>query len=431
MARQVDWDELAAVATRSALATAGYPAPDGRVTLDALASHYGVDPRELNRDVDRQLQEQVHRDYAMVQEFRIAMLRLCQAQLRSGQVVDAEHTAVLDWLRGDLRQISALKSALIFRKIGRHNARHLLFSLAHWLAVNNHAGLALVLDIRRLGFARRPGPDERYGHYYTRSSLLDAYEVLRQLVDNTDEMTNCIVMVVASPAFLSDSPRGLDAYQALSSGSRRSAGRQPGQPLFVSRQVGRSMSNDITVERRRALEAFRAGVPNRDTVAVLGSMQQGVEDRFSQLTAAVRALPDSSVPGGILVGGGFGSGKSHVLEYLAHIALSEGFVVSKIVISKETPLYDPVRVYRSAIELAKVPGRPGSAIDEIATGLQEDSPSYAELYRWAHQDDSPVDGRSRPHSSCMTTGAGTRSSPTGSSGFGRATRCRWPTSGGD
>ena len=105
VARQVDWDELAAVATRSALAAAGYPAPDGRVTLDALASHYGVDPRELKRDVDRQLQEQVHRDYAMVQEFRTGMLRLCQAQLRSGQVVDAEHAAVLDWLRGDLRQI--------------------------------------------------------------------------------------------------------------------------------------------------------------------------------------------------------------------------------------------------------------------------------------------------------------------------------------
>ena len=71
VARQVDWDELAAVATRSALAAVGYPAPDGRVTLDALASHYGVDSRELKRDVDRQLQEQVHRDYAMVQEFRI------------------------------------------------------------------------------------------------------------------------------------------------------------------------------------------------------------------------------------------------------------------------------------------------------------------------------------------------------------------------
>lgn len=215
VARQVNWDGLATVATRAALASAGYPAADGLIALDGLASHYRVEPGELKRDVDRQLQDRVHRDYAMVQEFRTAMLRLCQAQLRSGQVVGAEHAAVLDWLRGELRQVSVLKSALIFRRIGRDNARHLLFSLAHWLAVNDRAGLALVLDIRRLGFARRPGPEERQGHYYTKTALLDAYEVLRQLVDNTDEMANCIVVVVGAPAFLSGTPRGLDAYQAL------------------------------------------------------------------------------------------------------------------------------------------------------------------------------------------------------------------------
>jgi hypothetical protein len=216
VARQIDWDDLATVATRKAVAAVGYPAPPGgAVLLDGLASHHRVDARELKRDVDRQLQQQVQQDYAMVQEFRTAVLRLCQAQLHSGQVVDAEHAAVVDWLRGDLRQISVLRSALIFRRIGRHNARHLLFSLAHWLAVNDRAGLALVLDVRRLGFARRPAPEERRGQYYTKAALLDAYEVLRQLVDNTDEMANCIVAVVASPSFLSDMSRGLDAYQAL------------------------------------------------------------------------------------------------------------------------------------------------------------------------------------------------------------------------
>jgi P-loop Domain of unknown function (DUF2791) len=216
IARQIDWDDLATVATERAVAAAGYPVPPGgRLSLDQLASHYRVDPRELKRDVDRQLQQQVHRDYDMVPEFRTAMLRLCQAQLHSGQVVDAEHAAVLNWLRGDLRQISALKSALIFRRIGRHNARHVLFSLAHWLAVNDRAGLALVLDIRRLGYARRPGPDERHGHYYTKAALLDAYEALRQLVDNTDEMAHCMAIVMASPAFVADPSRGLDAYQAL------------------------------------------------------------------------------------------------------------------------------------------------------------------------------------------------------------------------
>ena len=181
----------------------------------------------------------------MVQEFRTAMLRLCQAQLHSGQVVDAEHAAVLDWLRGDLRQISVLKSALIFRRIGRHNARHLLYSLAHWLAVNDRAGLALLLDIRRLGFARRPSPDERHGHYYTKAALLDAYEVLRQLVDNTDEMANCIVMVVASHRVpVRRGPRARRLPGAEAAHLRRGARRQPRQPAVVADPAGGGMSGD-------------------------------------------------------------------------------------------------------------------------------------------------------------------------------------------
>ncbi len=216
VARQVDWDGLAEIAARRSVAAAGYDLPAGAaLSLDALAAHHGVDARELRRDIDRALQTGIHHDYAMVSELRTAMLRLCQAQLRTGQVTDAEHTAVLDWLRGDLRQISALKSALIFRRIGRHNARSLLFSLAHWLAVNGHAGLVVILDIRRLGFARRPSPAEREGHYYTKASLLDAYEVLRQLVDSTDEMAASLFAVVAAPSFVTDTGRGLDAYQAL------------------------------------------------------------------------------------------------------------------------------------------------------------------------------------------------------------------------
>jgi hypothetical protein len=153
------------------------------------------------------------------------------------------------------------------------------------------------------------------------------------------------------------------------------------------------VNGGVVVERRRALEALRAGVPNRDAVMVLGSMQQRVEDRFSQLVDAVRALPGGPPPGGILIGGGFGTGKSHILEHLGHVALSGGFVVSKVVVSKETLLHDPTKVYRAAIDSAKVPGRPGSAIDEIAAGLRLDSASYAELYRWVHQDDAPVDSR--------------------------------------
>lgn len=216
IAGQLDWDALAATTARRALDAAGYPVGDADLpSLEAVATRHQVDPRELKRDVDRQMQELVHRDYRMVQEFRIAMLRLCQAQLRTGQVADVEYEAVLEWLKGDLRQISALKSALIFRRIARHNARHLLFSLAHWVAVNGKAGLLLEIDIRRLGVARRPSAEDRSGIYYTKAALLDAYEVLRQLVDNTDELSHCCIVVVGAAELLTDPNRGVDAYQAL------------------------------------------------------------------------------------------------------------------------------------------------------------------------------------------------------------------------
>lgn len=214
IARQIDWDALATRTVTAAYQAAAWP-PGNDVSVAAVAAHHGVDVSELTRDVNRQLQQLVQRDFAMVQEFRTAALRLCQAKLATGQVTAAEREAVLNWLTGDLKQVSLLRSAAIFRKIGRHNARHLLFSLTHWMAVNGCPGLLLELDITRLGFARRPLAGERQGFYYTKATLLDAYELLRQLVDNTDDLAHCCVVVVAAPEFLTDESRGVGAYQAL------------------------------------------------------------------------------------------------------------------------------------------------------------------------------------------------------------------------
>jgi hypothetical protein len=216
LARRVDWDGLARHAVRAAYAAAAYPVDgDADLAVGAVASVYGVDATELTRDVNRQLQAGVYHDFDLVREFRTAMLRLCQRVLGTGQVTDAEAAAVIDWLRGDLRQMSLLRSAMIFRRIGRHNARQMLFSLAHWLRANGRSGLVLCLDVRRFGFARRPALEERHGLYYTKAALLDGYEMLRQLVDNSDELAHCLVVVIAAPEFLTDPVRGVDAYQAL------------------------------------------------------------------------------------------------------------------------------------------------------------------------------------------------------------------------
>jgi len=153
------------------------------------------------------------------------------------------------------------------------------------------------------------------------------------------------------------------------------------------------VSNDArrVMDCRRALEALRNGVPNGDAVRVLGCGQPEVELRFAEQLAAVEsaAQQERQTPG-LLIAGGYGSGKSHLLEYFEHVALSKNFVCSRIVISKETPLYDPAKVYVAAIEAAVAPDLTGQAMKEIALRLRPDSQSYAKFCRWANGDNSGV-----------------------------------------
>ncbi len=150
-------------------------------------------------------------------------------------------------------------------------------------------------------------------------------------------------------------------------------------------------SDSELVTGRRAIEALRNGVPNSDAVRVLGVHQPAVEQHAEELFRALTAPDGATTPArGLLISGDFGSGKSHVLEYLEHRASALDIVVSRIVISKETPLYDPVRVFRAAVESATVPQRHGIAIQEIALSLRQDSETYAAFYRWANEDGSAL-----------------------------------------
>jgi P-loop Domain of unknown function (DUF2791) len=146
------------------------------------------------------------------------------------------------------------------------------------------------------------------------------------------------------------------------------------------------------IDYRRALEALRNGVPNRNAVSVLGSNQRKAETIFLERLSSVPASAEEGkqVPG-LLISGGFGAGKSHLLDYLEHLAVLKNFVCSRVVISKETPLFDPAKVYLAAIDGAVVPEISGEAIREIALRLQPDSRKYAEFFRWAN---NPASGLS-------------------------------------
>ncbi len=219
VARQVDWGDLALSFVSRVFADNGYRIPSQRheFSLQKIAELNGRDQRLLQNELNAVLEKNLFRDYKMCQEFRIAMIRLCQAQLDPSGVSPVPSEVIKEWLRGELRLISAIKPALIFQKVTRHNARHMLSSLSYWLRVTGKSGLVIVLDISRC-LVQRPKPKDPNdaSRYYTKATTLDAYEVLRQFIDATDEMEFCFIAVIAPTPFLQpDDRRGVWSYDAL------------------------------------------------------------------------------------------------------------------------------------------------------------------------------------------------------------------------
>ena len=85
-------------------------------------------------------------------------------------------------------------------------------------------------------------------------------------------------------------------------------------------------------EARTAIEALRAGVPNRAAVRLMGTDEPTLEHAFDEQLQLVWADHSRARPG-LGIAGGFGSGKSHFLGYLAEVARAQNFVVSRVVVT--------------------------------------------------------------------------------------------------
>ena len=129
----------------------------------------------------------------------------------------------------------------------------------------------------------------------------------------------------------------------------------------------------MSVDARTAIEALRAGVPNRAAIRQMGTEQTDIEQLFEAALAGAWEAggPGTSGPAGVGMAGGFGTGKSHLLGYLAEVASQQGFVVSRVVISKETPLSHPNHVLAAALRDAALPDRPDDPIAACVMALRE------------------------------------------------------------
>lgn len=411
VASQIPWDAFASQFVRRLLQENGYQIPEDKEDF-CLAGVARMNERAeplLRRDLNSWLERTIYRDTQMCQEFRMAMIRLCLGQMDSGSESPFMTESVKAWLCGELRQISALKEALIFQKIVRTNARYMFASLSRWLRLVGKTGLVVSLDVSRCLESKKPDvPD---GLYYGISATLDVYEMLRQFIDGTDELESLLLVVFVPPEFLTDVRRGLNRYEALKlriwdevrdreyqnplgALIRLSSSSNGQEQIDMAADDEQPAMANGDVSHQRVMEALRSGVPNRDVVKVLGSHQPDLEGKFRRLLQQMDSQASQGITTkGLVVEGGFGSGKSHLLKALQYVALEQNFVCSPIVISKETPFYNVATLFRAAINDAIVPGKQGDALTDVAGELNFQSPQYSEFYEWVHRQEGGCDAR--------------------------------------
>jgi hypothetical protein len=220
VAEQIPWREtVQRVVVRLAEAE-GYapPAPGDALLFHRLADANGLATDFLLMDLRRKLRSKVEthvfHDKGLAKDFRVAMTHLALAELAGAQEATMTYGVLTDWLCGRNRVVSAVKPFQIFSRITRGNARYLFESLLVWLAFAGYSGLALTIDISRISVVRNP-KDELL--HYTRAGVVDAYELLRQFIDGTDRLENCLIVVVPDPDFLDEDVlgRGFATYPAL------------------------------------------------------------------------------------------------------------------------------------------------------------------------------------------------------------------------
>ncbi len=215
ISRSLDWSAMAQTFVEALVTKQGYrwPRPGGGVTFQDVAAYNGIDVRFFRRDLYLWLTEEIMRDHSMSQDFRTAMATLCRTRLEPDETDKGVTAPVLEWLRGELRAIGALRQTYITAKITRHNGRAMLRSLCRWLRLCGRKGICVTLDIRQV---LRTGTALAEGVRYSAAAVMDAFEVLRQLIDDAEAFQGLLVVVLADEALTGlDPKRSLNAYAAL------------------------------------------------------------------------------------------------------------------------------------------------------------------------------------------------------------------------
>lgn len=218
VADEMPWDELVTRVLCTSAREHNWRVPDhidpNSGLAEQLAGENALDSKHVSLVLQRICDEKIFRDRSLARDFRVAMTWLARFRVSGGLQRESAAVMILDWLRGRIGSIANMRNLHISSKITRWNARHHFGSLCTWVRKAQYSGIVVILDLSRVVEFNQRLDDG--GIRYGGAALLDAYEVLRQFIDSTDELDGYLLLVVCPPSFLDiESRRGLGRYPAL------------------------------------------------------------------------------------------------------------------------------------------------------------------------------------------------------------------------
>ncbi len=217
IASQVDWRRLARRLILRLAKEGGYqidnidPGTADNI-FETVANVNNLESQFVLQELRPKIQDEVFKEYRMTKDFRVAMTYLCWSENSRPNQYGGQ--PLIDWLTGTNTKVSSVKSFSINTAINRVTARHFIESALFWFRHTGYGGTVVLLDNSRVAIPRNPRDGLRY---YTKAMVMDHYELLREFVDGTDQLTGALLLIMTDRTFPDPDARsrGFGIYQAL------------------------------------------------------------------------------------------------------------------------------------------------------------------------------------------------------------------------
>lgn len=104
------------------------------------------------------------------------------------------------------------KALLLFEQIRKFNARDWINSLVQLIRLAGNKGLVISVDDLEVLTEKNP---ETHRYSYTKNAISDVYEIIRQLIDDTEVLEYCLFIFAGNSDLITNNKRGFRSYDAL------------------------------------------------------------------------------------------------------------------------------------------------------------------------------------------------------------------------